>query len=83
MPSPVIALLTDFGADDAFVGIMKGVILGINPEVAHRRPDACGSAAADAAGGVAAAQRRAVFPARNDLRRRSSIRASARRAARC
>lgn len=29
---PVITLLTDFGLSDPFVGIMKGVILGINPE---------------------------------------------------
>jgi S-adenosylmethionine hydrolase len=29
--SPVIALLTDLGTRDPFVGIMKGVILGINP----------------------------------------------------
>lgn len=28
---PVITLLTDFGARDAYVGIMKGVILGIAP----------------------------------------------------
>ncbi len=28
----VITLLTDFGISDAFVGIMKGVILGIQPE---------------------------------------------------
>jgi len=27
----VIALTTDFGADDVFVGVMKGVILSINP----------------------------------------------------
>jgi hypothetical protein len=33
MHSPIITLLTDFGITDAFVGIMKGVILGINPEV--------------------------------------------------
>lgn len=33
MSSPIITLLTDFGTSDAFVGIMKGVILGINPEV--------------------------------------------------
>lgn len=33
MRRPLIALLTDFGTRDAFVGIMKGVILGINPEV--------------------------------------------------
>lgn len=29
----VITLLTDFGLTDGFVGIMKGVILGINPSV--------------------------------------------------
>jgi S-adenosylmethionine hydrolase len=33
MSSRVIALLTDFGHRDPFVGIMKGVILGINPDV--------------------------------------------------
>ena len=33
MPPPIITLLTDFGTSDAYVGIMKGVILGINPEV--------------------------------------------------
>ena len=33
-PRPrVISLLTDFGSRDAFVGSMKGVILGINPTV--------------------------------------------------
>ncbi len=31
-PRPIIALLTDFGLDDPYVGIMKGVILSINPE---------------------------------------------------
>jgi len=30
---PLITLLTDFGTQDAFVGIMKGVILNINPAV--------------------------------------------------
>ena len=30
MPSGIITLLTDFGSADAFVGVMKGVILGIN-----------------------------------------------------
>lgn len=30
--APLIALLTDFGLDDSYVGVMKGVILGINPE---------------------------------------------------
>lgn len=30
---PIITLLTDFGAQDYFVGAMKGVILSINPEV--------------------------------------------------
>lgn len=29
---PVITLLTDFGTQDAYVGSMKGVILGLNPE---------------------------------------------------
>src|SRR6266508_4361598 len=29
---PLITLLTDFGPADIFVGSMKGVILGINPE---------------------------------------------------
>ena len=29
----IITLLSDFGAQDAYVGAMKGVILGINPEV--------------------------------------------------
>ena len=33
MPSkPLVTLLTDFGARDPFVGIMKGVILGICPD---------------------------------------------------
>ena len=27
----LITIITDFGLDDAYVGIMKGVILGINP----------------------------------------------------
>jgi S-adenosylmethionine hydrolase len=31
MPSTLITLTTDFGSNDPFVGIMKGVILGINP----------------------------------------------------
>jgi hypothetical protein len=31
MPPVVITLLTDFGTRDAYVGAMKGVILGINP----------------------------------------------------
>ncbi|MBI3966139.1 MAG: SAM-dependent chlorinase/fluorinase [Chloroflexi bacterium] len=30
---PLISLLTDFGTRDPFVGVMKGVILGINPDV--------------------------------------------------
>jgi len=33
MARPVIALLTDFGTQDHYVGVMKGVILGICPEV--------------------------------------------------
>jgi S-adenosylmethionine hydrolase len=31
MAPGIITLLTDFGTADAFVGVMKGVILGINP----------------------------------------------------
>src|SRR5919109_788362 len=30
-PYPVIALMTDFGLDDGYVGVMKGVIAGITP----------------------------------------------------
>jgi S-adenosylmethionine hydrolase len=30
---PVITLLTDFGLEDEYVGVMKGVILSINPRV--------------------------------------------------
>jgi S-adenosylmethionine hydrolase len=33
MPSRIIALLTDFGHRDPFVGMMKGVILSINPDL--------------------------------------------------
>jgi len=41
--NPVIALLTDFGDDDFFVGSMKGVIAGINPaartiDITHHIP---------------------------------------------
>ena len=32
MPSPLITLTTDFGTSDPYVGVMKGVILGINPQ---------------------------------------------------
>src|SRR6266851_3337280 len=32
-PRPVIALLTDFGTGDGDVGVMKGVIAGITPDV--------------------------------------------------
>ena len=32
MSAAVISLLTDFGVTDPYVGVMKGVILGINPE---------------------------------------------------
>ena len=31
MGPPLITLTTDFGTEDAYVGVMKGVILGINP----------------------------------------------------
>ena len=33
MSSRIVALLTDFGYRDPFVGAMKGVMLGINPEL--------------------------------------------------
>lgn len=32
MPRPIVTLTTDFGLDDHFVGVMKGVILGICPQ---------------------------------------------------
>ena len=32
-PSPIITLTTDFGTSDIYVGVMKGVILNINPNV--------------------------------------------------
>ena len=32
-PSRVITLMTDFGTSDHYVGVMKGVILNINPQV--------------------------------------------------
>jgi S-adenosylmethionine hydrolase len=31
-PSGIITLMTDFGYDGTFVGVMKGVILGLNPK---------------------------------------------------
>ena len=33
MPAPIITLTTDFGLNDHFVGVMKGVILEITPDV--------------------------------------------------
>ena len=33
IPSPFITLTTDFGTSDVYVGVMKGVILNINPNV--------------------------------------------------
>jgi S-adenosylmethionine hydrolase len=33
LENPIITLTTDFGLKDPFVGLMKGVILGINPHV--------------------------------------------------
>jgi S-adenosyl-L-methionine hydrolase (adenosine-forming) len=33
MPARIVALLTDFGHRDPFVGMMKGVMLGINPNL--------------------------------------------------
>ena len=43
MPRPVIALLTDFGLGDHYVGAMKGVMLGICPhatlvDISHQVP---------------------------------------------
>ncbi len=40
---PIITLLTDFGTEDEYVGVMKGVILSIAPDVhlvdlSHRIP---------------------------------------------
>ena len=32
-PSPLITLTTDFGTSDPYVGLVKGVVLGINPNV--------------------------------------------------
>src|SRR5215510_12004926 len=33
MAKPLIALLTDFGSRDHYVGVMRGVVLAINPDV--------------------------------------------------
>ena len=33
MPRPIVALLTDFGTRDHYSGVMKGVVLGICPDV--------------------------------------------------
>jgi S-adenosylmethionine hydrolase len=33
LPNPIITLTTDYGTDDHLVGVLKGVILKINPEV--------------------------------------------------
>ena len=33
MAKPLIALLSDFGSRDHYAGVMKGVVLGINPEI--------------------------------------------------
>ena len=43
MDTPLIALLTDFGDEDFFVGSLKAVIAGINPsartiDITHRVP---------------------------------------------
>ena len=42
-PNGIITLITDFGQTDGFIGIMKGVILSINPkatfvDISHRIP---------------------------------------------
>jgi S-adenosylmethionine hydrolase len=31
-PNPIITLTTDFGTEDPYVGVMKGIVLGINPQ---------------------------------------------------
>ncbi len=49
---------------------MKGVILGIAPRGAPRRPDARGAAAGPACRRVSPARRRALLPAGDDPRRR-------------
>jgi len=41
--SPIITLLTDFGSEDCFVGVMKGVIASIAPravviDLCHEAP---------------------------------------------
>jgi S-adenosyl-L-methionine hydrolase (adenosine-forming) len=46
MPSGIVTLLTDFGTADAYVGVVKGVILGINPaarviDLTHAVPPQC------------------------------------------
>lgn len=33
MPRPIVALMTDFGTRDHYAGVMKGVVLGICPDV--------------------------------------------------
>ena len=33
VPNGIITLTTDFGVNDIFVGVMKGIIVGINPKV--------------------------------------------------
>ncbi|HDM76748.1 MAG TPA: hypothetical protein ENG51_09795, partial [Deltaproteobacteria bacterium] len=33
MDGGVVTILTDFGVDDPYVGIMKGVMLNINPTI--------------------------------------------------
>ena len=78
---PLIALLTDFGTRDHYAGTMKGVMLGICPDVTlvditHDIPPH------DVLGGRARARRRLpVLSRRARSSSRSSIPASARRAA--
>ena len=51
MDPPLITLTTDFGTEDAYVSVMKGVILDINPmasivDITHQvRPQSIGDAA--------------------------------------
>ena len=52
-PSGIVTLLTDFGLDDAYVGTVKGVVLGDQPAGPARRPDPQGAAARRPAGRAA------------------------------
>ena len=34
---PIVTLLTDFGSDEHYVGVMKGVVMAVKPGGPHRR----------------------------------------------